>query len=332
MIKKVKEFIKEEWKFLVFLVCFYFVMTYELPFVIYTPGGSINMSERINGDNLYNEEGSISTTYVSMVKARLPFLGLSYIIPDWDIKDVGDVTYDNESLKETLAIDKIYMEEAISNATYVAYTSSSIDFNITKTFNKVTYVSGEAKTNLRHGDIVLSIDNAVINSLKDLQDYVSTKNIGDVVNIKYLRNNKEYIDNATLIDIGGKPKVGVGVATIHEFDSKYNISIKTKNSEAGPSGGLMTTLAIYNQITEYDLTKGKTIMGTGTIEKDGTVGAIGGVKYKLIGAVKNHADVFICPVENYDEAIKTKNEKKYDIIILGVSNFNEALDKIEEAL
>ena len=60
-------------------------------------------------------------------------------------------------------------------------------------------------------------------------------------------------------------------------------------------------------IVDEDITKGKTVVGTGTIDIDGNVGAIGGVKYKLIGAVKNKADVFLVPKDNYEEAIEVKN-------------------------
>ena len=53
----------------------------------------------------------------------------------------------------------------------------------------------------------------------------------------------------------------------------------------------MLTLAIYNSLVDKDITKGKKVVGTGTIEEDGSVGSIGGVKYKLNGAVRQKADV-----------------------------------------
>lgn len=329
MKEKIIKFFKEEWKFLIFITCFYFLMAYEFPYAIYTPGGSINMSERISGDNLYKEDGSLSMTYVSLVKARLPFLALSYIIPNWDVKDASDVTYDNEDMESTFEIDRIYMEESISNAMYVALTNANVEYSVTKTKNIITHVAKEAKTNLKYGDKIIDIDGIRINSIKELQNYIEGKSVGDIVNIKYIRKDKEYTDKVELIEIDGKTKAGISLAFINEYDSKYNIKVKSKSSEAGPSGGLITALAIYNQITEYDLTKGHTIMGTGTIEKDGTVGEIGGVKYKLIGAYKKGADVFICPKENYEEAIKVKKDNKYDIMIIGAGTFSEALDELD---
>ena len=88
----------------------------------------------------------------------------------------------------------------------------------------------------------------------------------------------------------------------------------------------MLTLAIYNALTPDDITKGRTIVGTGTISLDGTVGAIDGVKYKILGADKNDAEIFLCPMENYEEALRVKEEFDLDIKIHGVATFQEALE------
>ena len=52
----------------------------------------------------------------------------------------------------------------------------------------------------------------------------------------------------------------------------------------------MMSLAIYNALTNNDLTKGRLIVGTGTIDENGKVGEIDGVKYKLKSAVNKKAD------------------------------------------
>ena len=88
----------------------------------------------------------------------------------------------------------------------------------------------------------------------------------------------------------------------------------------------MMTLSIYSQIADLDVTHGKKIVGTGTIDINGNVGMIDGVKYKLKAAVKNKADLFIVPYDNYDEALKTKINIKAQIDIIPVKTFDEALD------
>jgi len=70
----------------------------------------------------------------------------------------------------------------------------------------------------------------------------------------------------------------------------------------GPSAGLAFTLGILERFSRSDLTHGHRIAVTGTIALDGSVGAIGGVKQKAIGARWAGAPYFILPAANLDEA------------------------------
>ncbi|MCC3768650.1 PDZ domain-containing protein [Streptomyces sp. UNOC14_S4] len=67
----------------------------------------------------------------------------------------------------------------------------------------------------------------------------------------------------------------------------------------GPSAGLLFTLGIIDKLDGDgrggDLTAGRTIAGTGTIEPDGTVGAVGGVPLKTQAARRDGATVFLVP-------------------------------------
>ena len=329
MVNKIKQFIKENIVFLVIVIGCYLIMNYELPYVVYTPGGTINLSERIKGENTYDVEGSFSMTYVSIARGKIPFVLMSLIIPDWDAVSKSDFTYDDNSVKDTLEIDKIYMNEAISNAKEVAFKAANVEYTIKNVENIITYVNKKAKTKLKYGDVLIDIDGIIVEDLKVLQDYIATKKVGDIVHIRYKRDGVEHIDDVTLISLAGQVKAGISMAKVKEITSPYKIDVEMKSSESGPSGGLMTTLAIYNLVTEEDITNGKKIMGTGTIEEDGSVGEIGGVKYKLIGAVKDKADVFICPVENYEEAVRVAKKKGYNITILSAATFEETLDKLK---
>ncbi len=330
IIERLIGYVKEEWKFLVFLALLVFTMTFEFPYVIYKPGGSINMSERVKGEDIYDEKGSLSMTYVSVVRGTLPFLLFSTLNQKWDIVPTSDVTYDDADLDETLEIDRIYMMEAISNAEYVAYSHANINYIEKEKHSIVTHVDKEAKAKLKYGDEILSIDGNEYKSLSEFQNYISAKKAGDEVRIEYERDGKKDIDIVTLIDMSGQTKVGLGIATISDFETDFDIDVKTKKGESGPSGGFITALAIYNRITENDLTKGKTIMGTGTIDRDGLIGEIGGVKYKLLGAARKGAEVFICPEENYEEALKVKRENDLDVVLLSAKTFDEAIRKLAD--
>lgn len=322
---KVKKFIVENYKFLLVMFIFILLFKIELPYVVYKPGGAINLNKRIEIEDGCEVDGSFEMAYVSLVKGNLPFLGLAAILPDWDIIPKEDVTTNDESIEETLKKDKIYLEEAINNATIVAFKAADKDLEIDKIINNIIYITDEAETTLQEYDQILEVENIKINSLKELKEIVNTKQEGDILKLNVRRNNKKIDATAKVYNTDDGLKIGVSLVNTYELETKPKIEVKTKRSESGPSGGLMTALSIYNALVKDDITKGRKIVGTGTISMDGVVGEIGGVKYKLMGAVKEKADIFLCPKENYDEAIKVKEEKDYDIEVVSVATFDDAL-------
>jgi PDZ domain-containing protein len=66
----------------------------------------------------------------------------------------------------------------------------------------------------------------------------------------------------------------------------------------GPSGGLIFALGIIEKLDSAQLVNGRSIAGTGTINKKGVVGPIGGIEDKLIGAKRAGATLFIAPIDN----------------------------------
>ena len=104
----------------------------ELPYKIYTPGGMVNLKGRITVENGYSSEGTLGMAYVSMVRGSIPFLLLSYVIPDWDIEPVSELTLENETFEERLKADKIATQQSIDSAIISSFTlaGSILVFNI----------------------------------------------------------------------------------------------------------------------------------------------------------------------------------------------------------
>lgn len=328
--EKIKKFIKDNYKELIVLLIVFLLFTIELPYSIYTPGGAVNLNERITVEDGYESDGSFNMAYVSMVRGSIPFLLISYVIPDWDIVLADDITAEGEDMDEMLERERLYLQESIDAAIINAYQAAGKNVEITGTINEVSYLTEEADTNLEVGDQILRVNGNDINSLKDMQNIIESLDEGEKVSIQIRRDDSELECYAYTYDIEGETKIGVSLLTTYEYVTDPEVSITSKASEAGSSGGLMMSLTVYNQLVPEDITGGKKIVGTGTIDINGNVGEIGGVKYKLIGAVKNDADIFMCPEENYEEAIEVAEEKDYDITIISVSTFEEAIKKLEE--
>ena len=324
--EKIKSFFKENYKFFIFLLFLIFVCYYELPFVIYKSGGTINLSDRLEISKEYEEKGSLSMSYVTAMKGTMPFILMSYIMPDWDLYPLSEIT-NEDSYEDVIEVGKEYLDEGIDNAIIAAFKRSDYHIEITNTHNKVIFISDDAKTNLQVGDEFVSVNDVIINSIDDLKEYINTLKEDEKVKIKVINDNKEYEREAQIYrDTDDTLKVGVAFHTTYEYQTEIPVSVKMKNSESGSSGSFMMSLSIYNALTEEDITKGLDIVGTGSITADGVIEEIGGVKYKLLGASKKKADIFFCPEENYEEALKVKKERKLKIDVVSVHTLDEAIN------
>lgn len=323
----IKNFIINNYKFLIAWIIIVILFFYELPYVIYTPGGIVNLEERIVVDGEEDvTAGSLNMSYVSLVKGTIPMLLISFVVPNWDILPSEEITREDESVDELLELEKLYMKSSIDNATILAFREAGKELNITREVNNIIYIADEAETDLEMYDELLSVDEKNLATIDELRAYVNTLNEGDTVSILVNRDGKEKECSAKIYNTSDGLKVGISFLTTYEYETTPEIEVTTKNSESGSSGGLMLSLAIYNAIADEDITKGRTIVGTGTIDINGNVGEIDGVKYKLLGANKNNAEIFLCPMENYEEALEVKEEYDLDVEIHGVATFSEALE------
>ncbi|MFF0226150.1 S16 family serine protease [Streptomyces sp. NPDC004629] len=109
-----------------------------------------------------------------------------------------------------------------------------------------------------------------------------------------------------------------------------NIKVTLKLADVGgPSAGLLFSLGIVNKLdgdgSGGDLTGGRTIAGTGTIDTDGTVGAVGGVALKTQAARRDGATVFLVPKA---ECADAKAELPKGLRLIPVTTLKGAVDSL----
>ena len=326
---KIREFIKSNYRFFIFLTFLIFLFYYEFPYIIYKSGGTINLEDRVKVETKYKEEGKLSMSYVTAIKGTAPFILLSYILPDWDLYPLENVS-NEQSYDDILEVGKEYLNEGIDNAIIAAFNESDYNINITDTINKVTYLSKEADTTIKVGDEVKKINNIKVNSLDEVKKYINTLDENQKVEVDVINNKKHYKRKAKIYKSDdGSLKIGIAFKTLYKYTTEIPVIVKMKDNESGSSGGLMMSLAIYNALTKEDITRGLNIVGTGSILADGTVEEIGGVKYKVLAAEKNNADIFLCPDKNYDEAMKVKKKRELKVKVIKVSTLKEAINFLE---
>jgi PDZ domain-containing protein len=293
---------------------------------IEAPGGLINISDRLS-NVVYKSDGSFNLTYVTNYRGNIVTVILGKLLPDWDIvkdSEVSDIDYKTLNKMQTISL-----YSSISNATYLAYNKSGVDVNIKNRNLYIYYMyDGIADSDLEIGDRIISYDDIEAKDSIELRKYILEKNEGDTIKFKVIRNKKE-VDAYAKVKVESDTKIiGIIVYTIFDYENDPDIHYAYQESEVGSSGGLMLSLSIYNSLIEEDITKGKKISGTGTIEMDGTVGEIAGIKYKILGAVKDKADVFIVPANNYEEAEKIVKTRKLKIKLIKAENFKQVLEEL----
>jgi PDZ domain-containing protein len=114
----------------------------------------------------------------------------------------------------------------------------------------------------------------------------------------------------------------VGITLVDAFPFGVQIS---SGDVGGPSAGLMFALGLYDLLTPGDLTAGHVVAGTGTIDPDGNVGPIGGIKDKVVAAERAGAEIFLVPAENMAEL---RGVDTGSMRLVSVSTFQDALDAL----
>ncbi len=324
---KIKEYLKEYKLFIIILLVAFIVFNIRLPYYVMAPGGIIPIDDRIETIEKNDSKGSINLLYVTEYNGTVSSLLLSLFLSNWDVQKIETEQIADEKLEEIHQRNKILLDNSKQNAIFVAYRKAGKEIKIT---NKKNLIIGVTEDNgLKINDEILEANGIVIEDINTLKDIISKTEVGEKIKLKIKRNEKE-MNFDIPVNLKNNMKVmGVVMVTNYEYSLDPSIKIDFKESEGGSSGGVMMATSIYNKLTENDITKGLDIAGTGTIDIEGNVGEIDGVKYKIMGAVKNKIDLVFVPSGNYEEAINTKKENKYDIEIVSIDTFDDVINYLE---
>jgi PDZ domain-containing protein len=170
-----------------------------------------------------------------------------------------------------------------------------------QTFVAAVTPNGPSAGKLAKDDIITSVDNQPVTTPEKLTELIRAKPAGTDHVIAYTRAGKPGTVVVKSADDKGTPRVGVQIdkKQPHPFDVEIDLG-----EIGGPSAGLMFTLGIIDKLKPEDLTGGKIIAGTGTIDDEGNVGPIGGIPQKLVGAHDAGAQIFLVPKDNCAEALR----------------------------
>ncbi len=156
------------------------------------------------------------------------------------------------------------------------------------------------------GDRILEMDGHAIDGVEDLGPILDGRLPGDIVKMTIERPEvgKVEVEVELTVSPDEPDRTIIG---FYPFDTRrvvlpFELDINT-GQIGGPSAGLAFTLALIDELTEGELTGGARVAVTGTIQLDGTVGAIGGLRQKASAVAQAGIAVFIVPAEQGEEDI-----------------------------
>ncbi|MDW7651052.1 MAG: PDZ domain-containing protein [Bacillota bacterium] len=296
-------------------------------YLLVRPGSAENLTNFVSVDNGDKDHrGKFFLVTVSQQSASPVLLLYGLINPIIDVQQRREAIPPNMDPEEYRELMQKWMQESQNLAKVIALRRHGIEVPIDSDGVEVVDVGDDspAKEILQPGDVILSVDGREVLLAEDLVNQVQTRPIGEPVDLEILRDGQKKsvsISTTSHTEQPQKAAIRVLVQTLN-WQPQLPVEIEIEVGEiTGPSAGMMFVLEILNQLDAGDLTGGKQIAGTGTINLQEEVGPIGGVRQKVRASENAGAQYFLVPQENYEEA-KTAAR---DIQLVPVTTLDEAM-------
>ncbi|MGW7350626.1 YlbL family protein [Streptomyces sp. NPDC054784] len=200
---------------------------------------------------------------------------------------------------------------------------------------------GAAHGRLHAGDVIQAVDGKPVENPQDVGESVTKHEPGAKVDFTIvpaaeadaaekaekdpndLKGKRITVPTKKAPD-DGRALVGIQPGTAHTFPFPIDITLA---DVGGPSAGLMFALGIVDKLTKEDLTGGAFVAGTGTIDADGKVGAIGGIQMKTVAARDKGAEFFMTPKDNCSAAAAHTPD---GLTLVKVDTMDDAMDALKK--
>ncbi len=311
----------------------FFLLVYRYPYVILTPGGAEDVSKKLSvkGTKEFVSKGNILWATVGIKGSPSGLDMLREVFKDDEDRLTNKQFYGDTSQKDQATQSKAEMEDAKLVATIVAarklgYTTSAGGAEIVELTPKFPSAGV-----LKVGDIIEQADGKPICIQNDFAEIVrkKLKNAPISLVVRHPGAKKGEPETRRTVNVNTKfvPELnrsllGVLLAPAKDRPCKPSFDLTINSGRVGgPSAGLAMTLSILDRLTPGELTGGVKVAVTGTIEADGSVGIIGGVRQKTAAVRSAGAKLFIVP---FDEVAQAKPHAG-SMQVVGVHNVDEAL-------
>lgn len=305
----------------------------ELPYLAFSAGPVSDAADSVvaEGVDVYPPDGellmlTVVSQDVNVFEALIAGIDPAIdLVPKAALRRAGesDEAYRNRVLQQ--------MEDSNFRSIFVALDYLGYEMVPTEVVINEFVEGVPAESVLELGDTIIAVNGVAVAQVDDIRQVTEGMSVGDILEMTVDRGGVEVdvdVELAEREDEPGVPMIGVVLGELTE--PPFPLSIQA-GDVGGPSAGMMHALAIIDTLTEGELTKGHVIAGTGTIKVDGTVGNIGGIRQKVVGAEAAGATYILVPQGNYDTALTAERSTIEIVPIATIDDAIEFLEKLEAA-
>ena len=259
----------------------------------------------ISGADTYPTAGALDMLTVSVVGTPSSRPSWAEIVGAWFDKTRAVVPIDaiyppSVTVDQQNEENQAMMVDSQQEAIAAALGDLKIPYTTTVTVAQLADGSPAAGI-LQTGDAITSVNGTAVSSVAELRAAVTANGDAAPATIGITRSGAPQLVQVTpTTSSNGSILIGIGAGATYTFPFTVDVQL---DDVGGPSAGMMFALGIIDQLTPGELNGGQKVAGTGTIDADGNVGAIGGIRQKLYGAEESGASVFLAPASNCDEVV-----------------------------
>ncbi|MGJ4843153.1 YlbL family protein [Leifsonia sp. Le1] len=152
---------------------------------------------------------------------------------------------------------------------------------------------------LKVDDEITSVNGEPVPGVATLRELIDKNGTDKAAEVGIIRGGAASTVSITPVKSGAQTVLGIGAGMDYTFP--FDVKIQLDNV-GGPSAGQMFALGIMDQLTPGYLNGGKKVAGTGTIDNEGNIGPIGGIRQKMYAARDTGgATYFLAPATNCNE-------------------------------
>jgi PDZ domain-containing protein len=300
----------------------------ELPYLAYSAGPVSDAADSVLVEDIdfYPPDGELLMLTVVTQDVNIFEAAIAGVDPTVDLVRKQAVRREGETDEEYR--NRVLQQMDDSNYRSIAVALAHLGYELVPTEVVINELVEEvpAADVLQLGDTVLTVNGRDIESVDDFPPALEGYEVGDTIDMTVQRAGSDVAVEVQLAereDEPGVPMIGIVLGELTE--PPFPIEIRA-GDVGGPSAGMMHTIAIVDSLTEGELTHGRVIAGTGTIDLDGNVGSIGGIRQKVVAAEAAGAEYILVPEANYESALTAERD---DIEIVPVATLDQAISFLE---